>query len=80
MLTNISTRKVEVKSKNTGWIAGIFLQTLWQKAKKNLQFIKNMLLVGHNIIESGVKNPAFLLEGTKHAPDSPFANSAWTDC
>ena len=35
-----------------------------------------MLLVGHNIIESGVKNPAFLLEGTKYAPDSPFANLA----
>ena len=33
-LTSIATRKVEVKSKNTGRPAGIFLQTSWQKAKK----------------------------------------------
>ena len=60
--------------------SGIFYIADAKTAKKILQFEKNMLLVQHNIIESGVKNPAFLLEGTFNAPNAPVAKNVRTHC
>ena len=76
MRTNITINKEEVKSKNTGSHTGIFFTNFIANRKKILQFEKNMLLVRHNIIESGVKSPAFLLEGIFDAPNAPVAKHA----